>query len=341
MTQPRREASMPKPTYAQIAKRANVGTATVERVLNGRGGVREETEEKVVKAALALDWPGRLRDRHRGIVRIEVILVRPETSFYARMAAAFRRIMASLDPALQIHVTFLDEGDSGAIAERILRPPQRRAGLVISTPDHPEVRAALEEVASGGLPIVQIVTSTIPGLEFVGIDNYAVGRMAGMLLSRMGGVRGTVVALCHSAVYQVQRDRIRGFSDYLAEHPGDDLHFAHLYFGRDDRKAGASRVREAMRDWDDLAGLYNAGGGNTGVIDALRTADRDIFFVGHELNDLTRAALRDGTADVIFDQLPEAQARRAIDLLLSRLGLIDVELQNPPIRFATITVENL
>ncbi|RWH33664.1 LacI family DNA-binding transcriptional regulator, partial [Mesorhizobium sp.] len=29
---------MPKPTFLEIARRAGVGTATVERVLNGRGG---------------------------------------------------------------------------------------------------------------------------------------------------------------------------------------------------------------------------------------------------------------------------------------------------------------
>jgi LacI family transcriptional regulator len=332
---------MMKPTYALIARRAKVGTATVERVLNGRGGVRAETAERVVQAARELDWPRRLPERHRGILRIEVILVRPETSFYARLAAAFRRIAASLDPALQIHVTFVDEHDHASIADRILHPAQRIAGLVISAPDHAAVRSALETVSAGGLPVAQVVTRSVPGASFVGIDNYAAGRMAGMLMSRMGAVRGTVAALCHSAVYQVHRDRIRGFSDYIREHHRDDLEFAHVCFGGDDRNTSARRVREAMHDWPDLAGFYNAGGANSGVIEALRLARRKVFFVGHELNDLTRAALQDGTADVILDQLPEAQARRAVDLLLSRLGFVDTPVENPPIRFATITAENI
>lgn len=332
---------MPKPTYALIAKTAKVGTATVERVLNGRGGVGEETAERVVKAARALDWPGRLPERHRGIVRIEVILVRPDSSFFSRLASAFRRIAASLDPTLQVQVTFMDEGRPSAIAERLMRPARRRAGLIIAAPDHPDLRTALQNLRENGLPIAQIVTRTIAAADFVGIDNYAAGRMAGMALSRMGRVSGTVVAMCHSAVYPVHRDRIRGFSDYLSDHPRGDLRFAHLSFGWDDREASAQRVREAVREWPDLAGFYNAGGANTGVIDALRHARRDIFFVGHELNDLTRAALEDGTADVIFDQLPEAQARRAIDLMLWRLGYLQDPVDNPPIRFTTITAENL
>lgn len=46
-------------------------------------------------------------------------------------------------------------------------------------------------------------------------------------------------------------------------------------------------------------------------------------------------------ADVILYQMPEAQARRAIDFLLSRLGLTDAAIDNPPIRFATFTSENI
>ncbi|MCB2130287.1 MAG: LacI family DNA-binding transcriptional regulator [Rhodobacteraceae bacterium] len=332
---------MAKPTYALIAKRAQVGTSTVERVLNGRGGVREQTVEKVLKAARALDWPGRLPERHSGILRIEAILVRPETSFYARLAAAFRRIAASLDPSFQIHVMFLEENNPSVIADRIANPPLRRAGLVVSAPDHATVREALSRVTAEGLPVVQVVTQSIQGPAFVGIDNYAAGRMAGLLMSRMGDVRGTVVALCHSAVYPVHRNRIRGFSDYLAEHPREGLHFAHVSFGGDERDRSARGVREAIGAWPDLAGFYNAGGANSGVIDALRHIGRPVFFVGHELNDLTRAALQDGTADVIFDQLPEAQARRAVDLLLAQLGFLDDPVDNPPIRFATITAENI
>ena len=44
---------------------------------------------------------------------------------------------------------------------------------------------------------------------------------------------------------------------------------------------------------------------------------------------------------VVLDQAPEAQARRAIDLMLKKVGLLDMELDAAPIRFITVTAENL
>ncbi|QPC91415.1 LacI family DNA-binding transcriptional regulator [Mesorhizobium sp. INR15] len=335
---------MSKPTFIDIALRAGVGTATVERVLNGRGGVRSETVEKVVAAARSLDYPRRLPEAHRGIIRIEVILVRPDSTFFSRLSRAFERIAASLDRTIAVHRTFLDEEDPVAVARRIREPGLRRGALILAVPDHPLICEALAEVEAKGLPTALVVTR-IPGsrADYVGIDNYAAGRMAAHLMSGMQQRPGTIAALCHSHIYQVHRDRIRGFSDYLAEHPRQDLTFTELLFGHDDGGRSADLLAETLRRRPDLVGFYNAGGGNGSLNQLLRSHPRrhEIFFVGHELTEGSTAALREGTMDVVLDQAPEAQARRAIDLMLARLGLHDLPIDNPPIRFVTFTPENL
>jgi LacI family transcriptional regulator len=43
----------------------------------------------------------------------------------------------------------------------------------------------------------------------------------------------------------------------------------------------------------------------------------------------------------VIDQAPEAQARRALDMMLSRLGVLEAAVDNQPIRFITITAENV
>lgn len=331
---------MSKPNYRDIARLAGVGTATVERVLNGRGGVRPELVEKVVIAARALDYPRKLPDAHRGLLRIEVLMVRPETTFYQRLSKAFERIAATLDPLVVVHRSFTEEMKPEEIARRITSSDSARAGLILAVPSHPLIGAAVETIAEQGLPIVHIVTRASENHgEFVGIDNHAAGRSAALFISRMARRTGPVIAICHP-IYQVHRDRISGFSDYFCEHPGT-LSFEWLGFGRDEELYSAELFSSALDRYPGLAGLYNAGGANSALIDVLRRhpRGRDVFFVGHELTEYTRSALRDGIMDVVLDQAPEAQARRAIDLMLRRIGFTDIEPEPAPIHFITITKE--
>jgi LacI family transcriptional regulator len=123
---------MEKVRLADIAREAKVGTATVERVLNSRGNVRAQTVERVLLAARKLGYDRRLPDRYHGFIRIEVIMVRPDTPFFSRLNHAFARIAASLGPSILIHRTFLDEKDPLSVARHIANPGFRRSGLIIT-----------------------------------------------------------------------------------------------------------------------------------------------------------------------------------------------------------------
>lgn len=331
-----------KANYRDIARLAGVGTATVERVLNGRGGVRPELVEKVIVAARSLEYPRTLPSTHRGLLRIEVLMVRPETTFYRRLSQAFERIAATLDPLVVVHRSFAEEMNPEEIARRIVSSDLSRAGLILAVPSNPVISAAIKKVDAQGLPIVHVVTRASERVgEFIGIDNYAAGRTAALYISRMARRPGPVAAICHP-IYQVHRDRIRGFSDYFHENPGPST-FEWLGFGGDEERSSADRLWSALEMYPELAGLYNAGGANSALIEVLRrySRGRDVFFVGHELTDYTRSALRDGTMDVVLDQAPEAQARRSLDVVLRRIGLTDIEPDLAPIRFITITKESL
>jgi LacI family transcriptional regulator len=211
-------------------------------------------------------------------------------------------------------------------------------------PDDPLIRAAAVQAYAAGLPIVQMVTD-ISGLDapYVGIDNYAAGRMAGLLVSRLQSRPGVVVAFCHSEIYRGHRDRIRGFSDYLAAHPRSDLTFVQVCFGRDQRDLSRELVFDVLETSPDLVGLYNAGGANSSIVDVLRRhpKGKNVLFVGHELTERSADALREGVMTGVLDQAPEAQAQRAVELMLARLGLQRQPVANEPIRFVTITAENI
>lgn len=333
-----------KVTLKSVAELAGVGTATVERVLNGRGGVKLELVEKVIAAALKLDYPKRLPGRHHGILRIEVMLLQPELTFTTRITRSFERIGASLDRSIVIHRTLFKGLDPTAIAEQILNPESRRSALIVALPQHPLVRDALVKVLNAGMPVVQIV-SPIEGLEapFVGIDNVAAGRTAGQMMAALQPGRGSIAAICHSQYFGVHRERVKGFSEYLARQHNDRFAFSRVDFALDNAEEIARVALSMAEEVPDLAGIYAVGGDYGPLCAALQRLrpQRPICVVGHEINKQTTLALRQGVISAIIDQAPETQARRAIDTALYLLGILELEVETTPIRFITVTAENV
>ena len=338
---------MKKTRLVDIAAEAGVGLATVERVLNERGSVRPQTAEKVVLAAKRLGYKGLIPSLYRGTIRIEVILVRPESPFFSRLNRAFERIAASLDSSITVHRPFVEEGDPEKFAAHVANISIRRQGLIVAAVDHPAIRESLRKARAAGVEVVQIV-SYLTGRDdvFVGIDNYAAGRTAGFYMSRMlRHAKGSVVAVCHSWAYQIHRERIRGFSDYLEFHGSPELQFSEVVFGLDDDVKSAEMMTQALRRCPDIVGIYNAGGANLGVGSVLQRFQeqrgRDCVWIGHELNDETRRFIASGLMTLVLDQAPETQARRALDTILSRMGIIDVPVSQEAVPFLTYTSENI
>jgi len=332
-----------KPTFRDIAALAGVGTATVERVLNGRGSVRPETAGKVIAAARQLNTPRHMPEAHRGIFRIEVLLLKPGNTFYKRMSRAFERIAATLDSTVQIQRTYVHPQQSQEVARRILSPDARRAGLILALPDPAPVRAAVREVAASGLPLVHVVTRAGDDSgPLIGIDNEAAGRSAGLFMTRMQHRPGPVIAI-GDPIYRVHRERLRGFSQYFDSHQGSGFDFRWAGFGADDPLRIRAVVLDALRLWPDLTGIYNVGAANSAVVAALAEAGRagEVFFAGHELTENSTAALKAGHMHIVLDQAPEAQARRAVDHLLYQFGLSKVAPDPTPIRFVTYTDQSV
>src|SRR6516162_7307000 len=98
-----------KVTLTEVARRANVGPATVDRVINERGNVSEATRRRVLEAARNLGLKRTLPDSYRRHVRIEVVMARPELPLIARMNQEFMRLARGLSGSVTIHRTIPKE----------------------------------------------------------------------------------------------------------------------------------------------------------------------------------------------------------------------------------------
>ncbi|MCX7349480.1 MAG: LacI family transcriptional regulator, partial [Alphaproteobacteria bacterium] len=85
----------------------------------------------------------------------------------------------------------------------------------------------------------------------------------------------------------------------------------------DDARIAYEAVVDMIATNPDLVGIYAAGGGAEGLVQALRdeAAGAKIIAVCNELTATTRSALIDGTIDLVLDTPIHDIARRAVDIM--------------------------
>ena len=316
-----RRPRRPRASLNDVAELAGVGIATVDRVLNERGGVSPKTARKIIDAARQLDLRRVLPVPYRRGLRLDVLMLGPGTPFFARLNEAFIRVAATLDRSVIVQRSFIDEARPRQTAERILAT--RAHGLIFCGQETPAVVEAVSSVTSAGIPVVTVVSDlpTSPRLAYVGADHYGSGRTAAFFMVRMARGRGPVIVLCRSFGFRAHAERVSGFRDGLRDHdPG--LRVACTLEGHDEHVLSEKLVADALARFPDCIGIYNAGSANRAVelpLKAQGIAGR--VFIGHGLDVDTRRLLAEGVMTLAMDQNPEQQARAAIDVLLKRFGL--------------------
>lgn len=315
---------MHRVTIHDVAEKAGVSLATVDRVLNKRPGVREATIKKVQAAVEALDYTPDVFAASlakKRAYRFHFLIPNGPNAFMedlTREAAQYARTLER--ERVSIHIEPIDAFDSHKVTGTLaILDANVCDGVAVVAPAFPEVRAAIDRLQDRGIHVVTLVSDHPASSRpyFIGIDNLAAGRVAGRLLGRFlpkTPVNAAVIA--GSLGLRDHADRYTGFSEVLRdEFP--HVHLLKVREGRDDNSKNQDLVAQLLMDQPDLSGLYNIGAGNRGIIAALEAACRgsSVTFIGHELTPFTRDALVCGTMDALIAQDPGHEIRSAIRIL--------------------------
>lgn len=348
MTDTRDRLVPARATIVEIARAAGVSTATVDRTLNNRAGVRGHTRERVISVAERLGYlPERTSSggvRPASIATLDFILPGGTNTFLKMLAAHLEAMGATRRHEATVCVHVIEGLNPDALAAKLTELRTETDGIGVIALDHPIVREAIRSVAAGGVPVLTMVSdiSNVPRIGYVGIDNRAAGRLAGHLLGRFVRPGGRQVALfAGSLSYRGHEEREMGFRHILAEE------YAHLQVVefrevREDTERAWREAKALLATYDNLAGIYNIGSGNRGIARALEEARRagDVVFICHEVTEHTRRFLLSGTVDAVIDQNPRVEARDALDWLIeAAAGRPHPNL--PAIRIQAVFKENI
>jgi LacI family transcriptional regulator len=313
-----------KAIIADIAAAAGVSTATVDRVLNQRGGVSPEKERRVLEWARNLQVDRDLERRPARIIRIGIVMQNPANPFYEVLRQAFAKANSLFFGAsIQVTLYYFDVLAPRETSDMLRKIASSQDALIVILPDHQLITTALQEV-SAQMPVVTMV-SDLPQsgrMAYVGLDNRAAGRTAGELMGRfIGRDGGDIVVVSGLQSFIGQGEREMGFRAVLAErHPHCRL-LTVLETREQPEKAG-ELVAGILKRSPEVAGIYNLSAGDPGIVEALRHFKRTdkTVLITHELTPDRKALLLEGVIDAIIDQNPELEAMTAMQLLAQHFG---------------------
>ena len=338
----------PRVTLQDVAREAGVSPATVDRVLNDRGGVRPKTREAVLTIAARLGYL-EVSDlapmRSRALQPVDLVFLLPAgTNTFMKMLNAQLSQQGSERPGVTVRVEALEGFNPATVATRLLELAGQVDGIGLVAQDHPLVREAIRAVARSETAVVTLASDilNVPRLAYVGIDNRQAGRLAGQLMGRLIGaaIPAKVALFAGSLAYRGHEEREMGFRHIIrAEFPG--IQIVELREIMDDRLKATVETHLLLDQHPDLSGIYNVGAATVAIANEVkaRGLSRQIVLIGHEATEVTKTLLLDGTVDAVIDQNPRVEAREALNLLIAA-GRGEGYVYIPP-RLQLVLKENL
>lgn len=320
---------MAKVTLEDVAQAAGVSVATVDRVVNRRGGVSADKEAAILQAARRLGLDRSLNVKPTAAKRIAILIQPPSNPFHAQLRQGIDQARAiHRDLNLLFQVEQIDPAQPDRIAARIARAAAWADGMILTVPAAPQIVTAIEALP----PRIPVVTMAddVPArgrAAFVGPDDRQSGRVAGDLMGYLiGQGGGDTLVLIGRFDMPGHGARSGGFIDVLAErHPA--VRVCDVLETHEDKTTAAALALRAARVNPDLRGIYLCTTGCSELVAALAPIrqSRPIAIVTHELTPQRRALLKARRVQAIIDQKPMLEARLAVETIARLIGRLEGE----------------
>jgi LacI family transcriptional regulator len=183
-------------------------------------------------------------------------------------------------------------------------------GMVLLAPDLPAIKLAINDLLRAGVHVVTLFSDVAGSMRevFVGADNRAAGRTAGLLLGRMANLpqHDTLLLLSQATRMSGEIERRIGFAQVLEERfanlrverlidlPGDDEGMASALLAALDSQIDGAR----------LAGFYSVGCGTAGVVQVMAKLNHGgrLGAIAHDFTEQHQSFLIDGSLSYVLHQ---------------------------------------
>src|SRR5690606_383129 len=146
--------------------------ATVDRVLNGREGVRRQTRDHVLAIARKLGHGAELGQTQSTAMRLDFVLPAGDNSF---MSLLRQHLLdeAQCRPDIQARLHLVEGFNAEKLASQLYQLQSNTDAVGVVGLDDPQVRDAIAALQVSGIPVCTLVSDipTSSRMGYVGIDN--------------------------------------------------------------------------------------------------------------------------------------------------------------------------
>lgn len=327
-------------TIKEIAREAGVSIGTVDRVLHGRGKVKEATQRRIQEVIRQLDYQPNQAAQGLAVLKkkLKIGFLLPQASlhpFFKDVVAAAQQKARELEQ-YGVQVAFIEPDYSliglDAYWDNL---PQRTGdldGMILFAFPFESARNFAMGLSERNIPLVfcNRYYSDVPCLAYVGCDYEKAGRMAAGLCALCAGENARVVI--YSEKYDAQdfetgpaQSRYRGFCSELREHYPNMTILDKRYLTDNAIDDFISAV-DMLQKFPDVNAVYVMQSGNASICEGICKADpaRKIRIIAHDLAEPQMRLMRQGMITAAITQQPEEQGAQALEILFRYLAYGEV-----------------
>jgi LacI family transcriptional regulator len=317
----------------EIARRANVSLATVDRVIHNRTGVSEKTREKIQAIIDELDYQPNVLARRlalttRGTIRLATLLPNSseETEFWrAPLDGILRAELEIRQYGIHVEHYFFDQNDRQSFAKQVVKIKKYKPDGLLFTPIFPEESKQLITGSEAqNIPYV-LINSDLPGFEkscYIGPDIFNSGYLSAQLVGYCVKPKAPVLIANISREIDTNfalLDKEQGFRTYFRDH---NLRNPLISFNttETDYKSVRTKLNKLFKTHEDIAVVFVTNSRVSIVAKCLESLGRkNILLLGHDFTNENVSCLEKGMIDFLICEKPEEQGYRGIITLFQHL----------------------
>lgn len=314
-----------RPTIKDVALAAGVSPTTVDRALNGRAVVREETMRKIADAADRIGYHGmgvfqsRL-ERPRPELRLGFVLLKKSQEFFKNFAKEIELAVAErTDYRITIDIRYASSQLPDEFAKLLTDLGRKCNSIAAIAVNDQRLNQVVQTLKDDGVNVIAMLNDFAQGIRstYLGTNNVKIGRLAAWMITKTVHEPGKLAIFVGGNRWHGHDLREVGFRSFVRE---VDRGFTVLdtLVNLETRQLTYEATLELLDRHPDLRGIYVAGGGMEGAIAALREVhDRPkVALVVNELTAESRSGLIDGYVTMTISTPLKELCETVIDMMV-------------------------